>query len=78
MAPPNPYFIYIELFKADGATRPNQNEIARVFKNLIGMMSTQGMDAYWIQQNLTRMRTIFGDAEAVEESLNVVNGALSA
>jgi hypothetical protein len=30
MAPPNPYFIYIELFKADGVTRPNQNEIARV------------------------------------------------
>jgi|GEM_PF-2733320 len=30
MAVPNPYFIYIELFKADGVTRPNQNEIARV------------------------------------------------
>src|SRR5262245_52083808 len=26
----NPYVIYIELFKADGVTRPNQNEIARV------------------------------------------------
>jgi UDP:flavonoid glycosyltransferase YjiC (YdhE family) len=32
----------------------------------------------WIQQNLTRMRAIFGAAEAVKESVNVVNGALSA
>jgi hypothetical protein len=30
MAAPNPYFIYVELFKAEGVTRPNQNEIARV------------------------------------------------
>src|SRR5215510_6975887 len=30
MAVPNPYFIYIQLFKSDGVTRPNQNEIARV------------------------------------------------
>jgi hypothetical protein len=29
-APPSPYFVYIDLFKSDGVTRPNQTEIARV------------------------------------------------
>ena len=30
MTAANPYFIYIDLFLADGVTRPNQNQIARV------------------------------------------------